>query len=85
MAAFKYEKLAPASRLEQLSSRLYALEQQHYDARLDLIVAKNPNQVNNATERAEQAEKDLIELRAEETSINEEIAAANQPAGSKSK
>ena len=81
MADLQYKKLPPASRLAQVNARLTNLEQQHYDARLDLIVARRPEQIEQAKERADRHEADILELRQEEEAVNAEL---NPPAqGSK--
>lgn len=69
MAELKYEKLDVNTQKAQVDGRLRDLETQHYAQRLALITAKSEEDITNIKAAMEPLEKDIRELRKEESAL----------------
>jgi len=78
VADLKYEFLDANARVQASEQRLRGLEQQHYEQRLNLIVAKNPDEVSSARGQIDVLEKDIKALRDESKAVSAEAKAESE-------
>lgn len=74
--SFKYRRFAPERRLGVVQARQEQLETRHYERRLDMLVARNPDQSAEILNDVDRIEQDIADLRDEEAVIQQEIDAA---------
>ena len=75
---FQYEEFRPEERLSLVKGRLRDLESQHYNKRLDMIVAEE-GQADAIMEQVSSLEGKITELRQEEQGVESQVETPEQP------
>lgn len=78
--AFEYELLTAQERVNQIENRLRSLESDHYQSRLNVLVATDEATVTSNQTRANELEGQIGKLRTERTESQKELKAANREA-----